>query len=135
MSDELLESALSSDRQPPTSVKVAEKPYTSAIEAFRAGARRGAKFGGTCMGLILGSIIFVLFVAMCGMVVYCILRWPNYNPPGFLESLKLVGICVFGFLYSTLVCAALSAIIMGIGECVSFWRSKGETKHESNLSL
>jgi hypothetical protein len=98
--------------------------YPSAAKAFRAGAWRGAKFGGKWTALILGSLLFVVNLAMLAMLLYCMYRWPTDQPPlTFLDVLKLVGVCILVLVHTTLVTAAVSAIIMGIGEGISYWQS------------
>jgi hypothetical protein len=105
-----------------------EVKYPSATKAFLAGAKRGAKFGGKWMGLILGSLLFVTIVAMIAMIVYRINYWPGYKPPSFLELSKGVGMCFLALAYAVFLTAAISAIIMGIGEGISYRRSRKEPK-------
>jgi hypothetical protein len=97
--------------------------YPSATKAALAGAWRGAKFGGIWMALSLGSLMLILVVAICGMLVYE-MSWRGYDGKRVLEGLKGVGLCALGLMYTTFLAAAAGAIIMGIGEVVSYQRRK-----------
>jgi hypothetical protein len=95
--------------------------YPSAAKAFLAGAWRGAKFGGKWMALSLGSLMLILVVAICGMLVYE-MSWRGYDGKHVLEGLKGVGLCALALMHMTFLAAAAGAIIMGIGESVSYRR-------------
>jgi hypothetical protein len=107
--------------------------YSSAAKAFLVGAWRGAKFGGKWMGLILGGLTFFLIAAMCALTAYRMYCWPAVAVPCFLAVLKVSGVCLLAFGSTTLFTAVISAIIMGIGEGVSYWRSGRRAKARVEL--
>jgi hypothetical protein len=104
-----------------------ECKYPTATRAVLAGAWKGAKFGAKWMGLILGSIVFVICVFFSVEIVYRIYR-QGYDYQYVLEGLKLFGSCILGVLLITFYTAIISAIIMGVSEGVSYWRSNKKPK-------
>ena len=104
------------------------RSYPSARKAFLAGAKRGAKFGGKWVGLVLGSLATFVCVVMCATAGYIVYRfgYDNLHPPeGLLWAMVMV---IVACAYTTLVAAIMSAIIMGIGEAVFYWRSRRITR-------
>jgi hypothetical protein len=101
----------------------ARTAYPSVTSAVLAGAWRGAKFGGKWMALSLGSLLLIVLVAVCGTIVYE-MSWRGYDGKRVLEGLEGVGWCVLALMQATLLAAAVGAIIMGIGEGISYWRGK-----------
>jgi len=102
----------------------ATKPsYPSAKKAFLAGAKRGAKVAGKWMGLILGSFALLVFAIICFGILHRLYRlgYDDWHPSeGLWTMVMLIVACA----YSTLVAAIISAVIMGTGEVVSYWRSR-----------
>ncbi len=106
--------------------------YPSATRAFLAGAKRGAKVAGKWVGLLLGSLALLAFFSMAakvGITVY----YRGFSALTRLGLLKDDAMIIAACAWTTLCAAAASAIIMGTGDAVTYWRSrrKGRSTRES----
>jgi hypothetical protein len=101
----------------------ARTAYPSVTRAVLAGAWRGAKFGAKWMALSLGILLLIVLAAVCGMIVYE-MSLRGYNGKLVLERLTGVGWCVLALMCATFHAATVGAIIMGIGEGISYWRGR-----------
>jgi hypothetical protein len=68
-------------------------------------------------------LLTAIFIAMAWKM-----RFPTYGIDDFWEGLRVAGVCILAFVHVTLATAAISAIIMGIGEGISYWRSSRKTE-------
>ena len=94
--------------------------YPSALDAFWAGAKRGAKFGAKWTALILGSFWLIMSVFVFGTIVY----YRVGDEKHVIEGVKFLSMFFFLSLYVTLDAAAIGAIVMGAAKVSSYRRAK-----------
>ena len=102
--------------------------YPSATKAFLAGAWRGAKFGGKWMGMILGGVA----VVVC--LIVCLAPGPEGPCSPFVSfKLSLYACAVLGVAYGTIPAALIGALIMGVGEGMSYCREKKKSETATTM--
>jgi hypothetical protein len=101
--------------------------YHSAKEAFAAGLRRGAKFGAKWMGIILGSLTFILCLFVGVRLILFVCR-QGYDYRYIMDALMILGRFILFTLVTTFGTSLISAFMMGVAEWHSHWRSGRKAK-------
>jgi hypothetical protein len=103
--------------------------FASRGRAIAGGAWRGAKLGSRLMGMIVGTLLALLWFAAIAAVLY---RWLIMGGDiGWImektRPLQLFGVTFLAATYSTVLAAMVSAIIMGTAAGISY-RASDKTK-------
>jgi hypothetical protein len=101
-----------------------ELTFTTRGRAIAAGAWRGAKFGGRLMGMIMGTLMGLLWLFAIAAIIY---RWLYVGDDigrimDKLRPLEFFGTTLLAIISSTVLAAAIGAIIMGTTAGISYRR-------------
>jgi hypothetical protein len=116
-----------------TAEEQSEQPaFASRGRAMAAGAWRGAKLGGRLMGMIIGTVMALLWFAAIVAILY---RWLVMGGDiGWIiektRPIQLFGVTLLGAVYVTVLAVLLSALIMGTAAGISY-RAPGKKNHGS----